>query len=72
MADDDRNVPLPGRDPAPDDIADPNAGVSVDEDSDTVTKSDESGVGSGAGEKPIVKVTAPVEHEGDDPTHYPT
>jgi hypothetical protein len=47
--------------------------VQPDETDDTVTLRQESSVGPGAGNAPVVKVTAPVQHEeGNDVTKHPT
>lgn len=46
--------------------------VAPDEDTDTVTTREESRVGPGAGDNPVVKVTAPVQHEDDAVTKHPT
>ncbi|MBV9101223.1 MAG: hypothetical protein JOZ46_03805 [Candidatus Dormibacteraeota bacterium] len=46
--------------------------VQADEAGDTVTRREESGVGPGAGNAPVVKVTAPVQREDDDVTKHPT
>lgn len=46
--------------------------VQRDPGSDTVTTTQESPLGPGAGESPLVKVTAPVQREGDEVTTHPT
>lgn len=65
-------VPTSGREAAPDAPSEPEDEVNVDEESGTVTRLEESGVGPGAGESSVVRVTAPVERQDDDPTHHPT
>ena len=73
MSEPSSGVPTPGREGAPDSTSDPDGGdVSVDRAKGKVTRKEESGVGPGAGEGPIVKVTAPIEREDDDPTQHPT
>lgn len=68
-------VPIPGREAAPDSPSDPPAegadGVTVDEQDGTVSRREESGVGPGAGESPIVRVTAPVQRAKGDVTRHP-
>ena len=49
-----------------------DADVEVDEEAGTVTRLEESGVSPGAGEAEVVKVTAPVQREGDQVTAHPT
>lgn len=46
--------------------------VHTDEESGTVTRREESGVGPGAGNAPVVRVTAPVQREGDEVTKHPS
>ena len=73
MSDDQaRDVPVPGRRGAPETTSDPDADVDLNEQDDTVTRDEESGVGPGAGAAPIVCVTAPVQHEDDERTAHPT
>ena len=72
MSDHEDAVPTPGRDAAPDAPSDPESGVTVDEESGTVTRLEESGVGPGAGESAVVRVTAPVQREQDEATRHPT
>lgn len=72
MSDETRGVPTPGRDAAPDVPSDPESEVTVDEETDTVTRAAESSVGTGAGHNPVVRVTAPVERQHDEPTRHPT
>jgi hypothetical protein len=69
----DSDVPIPGREGAPDAPSEPDDEVLVDEEHDTITRNEESGVGPGAGESPIVRVTTPVQHEkADETTQHPT
>lgn len=72
MSDETGAVPTPGRDAAPDTPSDPESDVTVDEESGTVTRAEESGVGPGAGESPVVRVTAPVQRAEGDVTRHPT
>jgi hypothetical protein len=72
MSDEEGAVPTPGRDAAPDEPSDPQANVTVDEESGTVTRAEESGVGPGAGASPIVRVTTPAQHQKEDATRHPT
>lgn len=66
-------IPEPGSAAAPDSPSDPQDDVKVDEERDVVTRHEESSVGPGAGESAVVRVTAPVEHEGEDEaTRHPT
>ena len=46
--------------------------VETDESTDTVTTRQESRLGPGAGENSLVKVTGPVQREGDEVTRHPT
>jgi hypothetical protein len=71
MSDDATKTPTPGTEAAPDDASEPADGVTVNEDG-TITKREESGVGPGAGESPVVRVTVPVQHEEDEVTQHPT
>ena len=64
-------APEPGRDAAPDSPSDPDSGARVNDDG-TITRVEESGVGPGAGESPMVRVTAPVQKEREDATEHPT
>ena len=65
-------VPEPGTQAAPDSPSEPQDDVELDDETDSVTRSEESGVGPGAGESAIVRVTTPVEHEGDPATKHPS
>ena len=58
-----RNVPEPGRDAAPESPSEPADDVQVDEEEGTVTRREESGVGPGAGESAVVRVTTPVQRQ---------
>lgn len=65
-------VPTPGHDAAPDAPSDPESDVTVDGDSGTLTRSEESGVGPGAGESPVVRVSVPLQREKGETTRHPT
>lgn len=58
-------VPVPGTEAAPDAPSDPRDAVELDEEQGVVTRREESGVGPGAGESAVVRVTAPVQRKGD-------
>ncbi|MBV8526977.1 MAG: hypothetical protein JOZ75_01540 [Candidatus Dormibacteraeota bacterium] len=64
-------VPEPGQ-AAPDSPSEPQDDVELDDERGTVTRREESGVGPGAGESAVVRVTTPVEREGDTPTKHPS
>lgn len=73
MSEESSAVPTPGREAAPEAPSEPADDVVIDEDHDTITRNEESGVGPGAGESPIVRVTTPVQHEKeDDTTRHPS
>jgi hypothetical protein len=61
-------VPTPGREAAPESPSDPEDGIQIDEDHGTITRREESGVGPGAGESAIVRVTTPVDRTAEAET----
>jgi len=65
-------VPEPGKQAAPDSTSEPQDDVELDSEHGAVTRRQESSVGPGAGESAVVRVTTPVEREGDTPTKHPS
>lgn len=65
-------VPRPGRHGGGDATSQGVDAAEVDEQSATVTRLEESVVGPGAGEGEVVKVTAPIQRQGEPVTQHPT
>lgn len=65
-------VPVPGTEAAPDAPSEQEDDVDLDDEHGVVTRREESGVGPGAGESAIVRVTTPVEREDDPATKHPS
>lgn len=65
-------VPEAGRQAAPDSTSEPQDDAELDIEHGAVTRRQESSVGPGAGESAVVRVTTPVEREGDTPTKHPS